>query len=281
MVRLISTLVGIFFVGMLVFSFGSGAYVFLTTEQTETAEHKFHKDPEPYDFASDGALGQFEEAQLQRGLKVFQEVCAACHSMQYLSFRNFSALGYDEDQIKNLAANWPIPQPTINKETGETDTRPNLPADPLPMPFPNQVAARAANNNAIPPDLSLMTKARGGGAEYVRSLLLGYQEPSEELLKEFPGSAPGDGLHHNPWFANLNLAMAQPLVIPDQVTYDDGTEATVEQMATDVAAFLIWTAEPKLEERRQTGWAVLAFLLIAAVLSYLSYKQIWADKKKS
>lgn len=280
MVRLISTLVGLFFVGMLVVSFATGAVTFLTTEQVETAEHKYHKDPEAYAFASDGPLGKFDEAQLQRGLKVFQEVCAACHSMKYVSFRNFAALGYDEEQIKNLAANWPVPQPTINPETGEADTRPNLPADRLPTPFANEVAARAANNNALPPDLSLMTKARPGGAQYVRSLLLGYQEPSEELLKEFPASAPGDGLHHNPWFANLNLAMAQPLVIPDQVTYDDGKEASVEQMATDVAAFLIWTAEPKLEERRQTGWAILAFLLIAAVLSYLSYKQIWADKKK-
>ncbi|WP_438728930.1 cytochrome c1 [Parasphingorhabdus sp. DH2-15] len=280
MIRLISTLVGIFFVGMLLFSFGTGAGTYLTTEQLETAEHKYHKKPEAYAFASDGALGQFDEQQLQRGLKVYQEVCAACHSMKYISFRNFAALGYDEDQIKNLAANWPIPQPTVNKDTGETDTRPNLPADRLPTPFPNEVAARAANNNAVPPDLSLMTKARPGGANYVRSLLLGYQEPSAELLAEFPDAAPGEGLHHNPWFPNLNLAMAQPLVIPDQVTYDDGTEASVEQMATDVAAFLIWTAEPKLEERRQTGWAVLAFLLIAAVLAFLSYKQIWADKKK-
>jgi len=278
MIRAISTLVGIFFVGMLLWSFLTGLGVYLSEPAQETAEHKYHRSAESHDFASDGAFGTFDEAQLQRGLKVYQEVCAACHSMKYLSFRNFAALGYDEEQI--LAAGWPIPQPTVNKDTGEPDIRDNLPADTLPLPFANDVAAAASNNNAIPPDLSLITKARKGGGEYVRSLLLGYQAPSKELLAEFPDAAPGDGLHHNPWFANLNLAMAPPLTGPNQVSFDDGTEATVEQMATDVSAFLIWTAEPKLEERRQTGWPVMIFLLIATILAYLSYRQIWADQKK-
>ncbi|MEM1132220.1 MAG: cytochrome c1 [Pseudomonadota bacterium] len=279
MIRAIATLVGVFFVGVLVYSFGTGLVTYLSEPHEETAEHVFHKHPEHYDFASDGMMGKFDTAQLQRGFKVYKEVCSACHSMKYLSFRNFADLGYNEDQIKALAAEWAIPQPSIDPETGEVTTRPNIPSDPLPSPFPNEVAARAANGNALPPDLSLITKARHDGGNYVRSLLLGYQEPPAELAEQFPDAMPGPGLNYNPYFANLNLAMAQPIVVDDQVTYDDGTPATQEQMATDVAAFLIWAAEPKLVERRQTGLAVLIFLIIATGLAYMSYRTIWADKK--
>lgn len=280
MIRAIGFLVGAFFVAVLVYSFGSGLITYLSEPQVETAEHVFHKDPEAHNFASDGLMGKFDTAQLQRGLKVYREVCSACHSMKYLSFRNFADLGYNQDQIKALAADWTVPQPTINPETGEADTRPNISSDNLPSPFPNEVAARAANNNALPPDLSLITKARAGGAEYVRSLLLGYdEEVPARLEKEFPGSVPGPGLNYNPYFANLNIAMASPIAIDDQVTYDDGTAATREQMAEDVAAFLIWTAEPKLVERRQAGLAILIFLIIATGLAYMSYRTIWADKK--
>ena len=157
--------------------------------------------------------------------------------------------------------------------------RPGLPTDYFPSPYPNAVAAAAANNNAIPPDLSLITKARGDGTNYVASLLMGYQAPSEELLAEHPEAAPGPGLHHNPYFPNLNLAMAPPLTTDGQVTYDDGTEATIEQMSKDVAAFLTWTAEPTLVKRKQTGWPVLIFLLFATILAYMSKQQIWAAVK--
>ena len=125
-----------------------------------------------------------------------------------------------------------------------------------------------------------MTKARHDGTNYVASLLMGYQEPSAELLAEHPEAAPAPGLHHNPYFPNLNLAMAPPLTTAGQVTFDDGTEATIEQMATDVAAFLTWTAEPTLVKRKQTGWPVLIFLLFATVLAYFSKKQIWAATKR-
>ncbi len=190
----------------------------------------------------------------------------------------YQQIGYDEGQVKAFAASKQVPG--IDPNTGEATTRPGLPTDYFPSPYPNNVAAAAANNNAIPPDLSLMTKARHDGTNYVASLLMGYQEPSAELLAEHPEAAPAPGLHHNPYFPNLNLAMAPPLTTAGQVTFDDGTEATIEQMATDVAAFLTWTAEPTLVKRKQTGWPVLIFLLFATVLAYFSKKQIWAATKR-
>ena len=143
----------------------------------------------------------------------------------------------------------------------------------------HEVAARAANNNALPPDLALMTKALHDGAAYIHSLLTGYQEQPAELLKKFPDSKTGVGLHYNPYFANLNIAMPPPLVAEGQVTYADGTKATVDQMAQDVAAFLVWTAEPKLENRHRTGVAVLIFLLIATTLGFLAYRNVWSGVK--
>ena len=158
--------------------------------------------------------------------------------------------------------------------------RPGMPTDYFPKPFANDVAARAANNNAIPPDLSLMTKARHGGAAYVYSLLTGFQAQPAELLKQFPDAKTPAGLHYNPYFANLNLAMAPPLTSDGQVQYDRRqSKPTVDQMAKDVSAFLIWTAEPKLDKRKQTGWAVLGFLLFATILGYMSYRKIWAGQK--
>jgi ubiquinol-cytochrome c reductase cytochrome c1 subunit len=165
--------------------------------------------------------------------------------------------------------------PGIDPNTGEVNTRPGTPTDYFPSPFANDVAARAANNNAIPPDLSLMTKARHGGAPYVYSLLTGYQAQPAELLEEFPDAKTGTGLYYNPYFANLNIAMAPPLS-DGQVTYADGTPNTRDQMAKDVAAFLTWTAEPTLIERKSTGWAVFGFLLFATVLAWLAKKQVWA-----
>ena len=213
---------------------------------------------------------------MQRGFQVYKEVCAACHSLRLVAFRNLEELGYNEDEVKAIAANWAIEAPSIDPATGEASTRPALPADKFPKPFANDVAAAAANNNAIPPDLSLITKAREGGAPYIYSLLTGYQEPPANLPE---ANRPGPGLHYNPYFANLNLAMAAPLAIEDQVAYSDGTKASIDQMAKDVSAFLIWSAEPKLEERHQAGWAVIAFLLIATILAFMSFKSIWADVK--
>ena len=279
MVRLFAFLIGLFFSGMLLISFGNTVVGAIAEPAAATAEHEFHELPLAEKFPHDGPLGKYDRGQLQRGLKVYAEVCAACHSLNLVSFRNFAEIGYSEDEVKAIAKGWKTEVPSINPETGEPATRPGIPADRIPSPFANETAARAANNNALPPDLSLMTKARHNGPAYVYSLLLGYQAQPAELLKEFPDAKTPAGLHYNPYFANLNIAMAPPLTGDDQVTYDDGTKATKAQMAKDVAAFLTWTAEPKMENRKSAGWAALGFLLIFTVLTFLSYKSIWAGKK--
>lgn len=278
MIRIGSILVGLFFTVALAWSFGNGFYNWASEPHQPTAEHEFHLHPKPLHLASDGVFGKFDKQQLQRGFQVYKEVCSACHSLRLVAFRDLKALGYNDPEVKAIAAGFQVPG--IDPNTGEANTRPGLATDYFPKPFANDVAARAANNNAVPPDLSLIAKARHDGAAYVHSLLTGYQDQPAELLKKFPDSKTGPGLHYNPYFANLNLAMAPPLIAEGQVTYGDGTKATVDQMSTDVAAFLVWTAEPKLDKRKQTGWPVLGFLLFATILGYLSYKNIWADKKK-
>ena len=257
-VRLVAILVGLGFALIALYSFVVGAYAAITEE---AAGHVPYEKPEDIAYSFDGPFGKWDIQQLQRGFKVYDEVCAACHSLKYVAFRDLEQIGYDEGQVKAFAASKQVPG--IDPNTGEATMRPGLPTDYFPSPYPNNVAAAAANNNAIPPDLSLMTKARGDGTNYVASLLAGYAEPSAELLEEHPEAAPGPGLYHNPYFPNLNLAMAPPLTTAGQVTYDDGTEATVQQMSEDVAAFLTWTAEPTLVARKQTGWPVLIFLLFA------------------
>ncbi|MAW90281.1 MAG: cytochrome c1 [Altererythrobacter sp.] len=274
-VRLVAILVGLGFAVAVLWGFLVGAYNAATEE---APGHLPYEHPRDIDYSFNGPFGKWDQAQLQRGLKVYNEVCSACHSLKFVAFRDLEQLGYSEGQVKAFAASKQVPG--IDPNTGEATTRAGLPTDYFPSPYPNAVAAAAANNNAIPPDLSLITKARGDGTNYVASLLTGYQEPSAELLEEHPEAAPAPGLHHNPYFPNLNLAMAPPLTSAGQVTYDDGTEATVEQMSTDVAAFLTWTAEPTLVKRKQTGWPVLIFLLFATVLAYMSKRQIWSAVKR-
>lgn len=281
MTRLIGILVGLFFTVAVLWAFVTGASTVISEGQLKpvTAEHEYHRHPHAPagGFSFDGAFGTYDKQQLQRGFQVYKEVCSACHSLRHVAFRDLAALGYNEDEVKAIAAGFQVPG--VDPNTGEATTRAGTPTDYFPKPYPNDIAARAANNNAVPPDLSLMTKARHQGTEYVYSLLTGFQDQPAALVKEFPEAKTGPGLHYNPYFANLNLAMAPPLTATDQVSYGDGTPATVDQMAQDVAAFLTWTAEPKLEKRRQTGWPVLGFLLFATVLAYMAKGQIWADKK--
>ena len=279
MIRIGAFLVGLFFSGWLLVSFGVGAAAYISEPPQPTAEHEFHLHPKKLALSSDGPMGKFDRQQLQRGFQVYKEVCSACHSMRLVAFRNLTELGYTEDEVKAIAANWATQTPSIDPATGEPTTRKPLPQDYIPSPHANETAARAANNNALPPDLSLITKARHGGAAYVYSLLTGYQDPPAELAKKFPDAMPGPGLNYNPYFANLNIAMANPLGSDGIVTYSDGTNATHEQMAKDVAAFLVWTAEPTLEKRHQTGWAVLIFLIIATGLGYMAYRNVWAGVK--
>jgi len=237
-------------------------------------------------FSFEGAFGHFDKGQLQRGYTVYKEVCSSCHSMQYVAFRNLADAGgpgFTEEQVKALAAEYTMKDGP--GEDGEMFDRPGLPSDKFPSPFANEQAARTANGGALPPDLSLITKSRAGwygtfnqlvngigGPEYVYSVLTGYQDPPEELAKEQP-----EGKLYNPYFANGHwIGMPTPLS-DDQVTYDDGTKASVDQMAQDVAAFLAWTAEPKLEERKKLGFMVMIYLGVLSLLLYLVKKKIWAD----
>jgi ubiquinol-cytochrome c reductase cytochrome c1 subunit len=279
MARLIAFLAGLGFVLVLLVSFITGASAFIAEGKPETAEHAFHRHPKDADIKGLSAFSTFDRAQLQRGFQVYKEVCAGCHGLKYVAFRNLADLGYSEAEVKAIADQWAIQTPSINPDTGEAATRKNLPSDRFPSPYANEVAARAANNNAYPPDLSLITKARHDGPAYVYSLLTGYQNQPAELLKRFPDAKTGKGLYYNPYFPNLNIAMPPPLTADGQVTYADGTKPTVDQMAKDVSAFLTWTAEPKLERRHQTGIAVLIFLLVFTALTYMSYQNIWASKK--
>lgn len=277
MIRIFGILVGLGFSLVVLLSFGFDAYNAITADGEESVEHEFYEHPQQIGWSTNGPLGRWDTAQLQRGYKVYKEVCSACHSMKFVAFRNLADLGYNEGQIKAEAATWQVPG--IDPNTGEATTRPGTATDYFPSPYPNKIAAAAANNNAIPPDLSLITKARHDGTNYVASLLSGYGPVPAELTKEFPDFSTPQGLYFNKYFPNLNIAMAPPLTSQGQVTYDDGTEATIGQMATDAAAFLTWTAEPTLIKRKQSGWPVLGFLLFATIFAYFAKKQVWSAVK--
>lgn len=236
---------------------------------------KLYKHPHEVTWAHNGpgnlgVLGTFDRKQLQRGFQVYKEVCSACHSINRVAFRDLAALGFSPAEIKAIAAEYEVP--SIDDKTGEPATRKATPADKFPLVYANEIAARAAQNGAYPPDLSLITKAREDGPNYVNALINGYAEAPA-------GWAVPDGLYYNPYFKSLNIAMPPPIAADDQVTYADGTKATKEQMANDVSAFLTWTAEPTLEARKETGLAAIIFLLIMTGLGYLSYRKVWADIK--
>jgi ubiquinol-cytochrome c reductase cytochrome c1 subunit len=280
----IGMLVGLGFAGVLFISLGVGAYNYITDPAQPTIESEFHLAPkEDVSFPSDGPFGVYDKQQLQRGFQVFKEVCSACHSLHLVAFRDLEGIGYSEAEVKAIADQWQIEVPDINPDTGEAATRKAIPADHFPSPYPNEVAARAANNNALPPDLSLITKAREGGPAYVDSLLTGYRDPA--TYRNAEGKAlpaenrPPETLHFNPYFANLNIAMPPPLTADGQVTFADGSPSKVGDMARDVSAFLAWTAEPKLENRHAVGSWVFIFLLVGTILAYLAYRNIWSDLK--
>ncbi len=281
MVRLLGPLAGIGFVAVVLWSLMWGVIAYVSEPHIETAEHYVRKQfpLKEVSFSFEGPAGKFDNRQLQRGFQVYKEVCSACHSLKYVAFRDLEQIGFTKPEVKAIAKDWPLETPSIDPATGEVTTRKSLPADRFPKPFANDTAARAANNNAIPPDQSLIIKARHHGPEYMYSLLTGYQEQPATLLKKYPDVKTGEGLYYNPYFPNLNLAMAPPLT-DGQVSYADGTKASVDQMAKDVTAFLTWAAEPKMENRKMAGWASMAYLVIFTGLAYAAYRTIWADKKK-
>ncbi len=243
------------------------------------ASEEFHLAPKDIHYSFEGPLGRYDNQQLQRGFQVYKEVCSACHSMRLVAFRDLEEIGFTKPEVKALAKGWATETPSLNPDTGEAATRKSLPSDFFPGPYPNEIAARAGNNNALPPDMSLLAKAREGGPAYIASLVTGYADVPADLKKQFPDFNVPPGLHYNPYFANLNIAMPPPLVSDGQVTYADGTKATRLQMATDVSAFLMWAAEPKLENRKRTGIAVVGYLIIATLLAFAAYRNIWHGRK--
>ncbi|UVO55864.1 cytochrome c1 [Sphingomonas sp. SUN039] len=272
-------LAGAGFVLALLWSLAWNVVAYVQDPPVPTVEHEFHLKPkENISWSFEGVGGKYDNRQLQRGFQVYKEVCSACHSLKQVAFRDLEEIGFNKAEVKAIAKNWVVEVPSINPETGEPATRKAMPFDKFPSPYANETMARASNNNALPPDQSLLAKAREGGPHYLYSLLTGYQDQPAELLKKFPDAKTPDGLHYNPYFPNLNLAMAPPLA-DGQVTYADGTPNTQKQMAKDVSAFLMWAAEPNLPTRHAVGWATLAYLLVLTGLAYLAYRSIWADKK--
>lgn len=238
---------------------GAGAAPALAAgEATAIPDHRF---------SFEGLFGTYDRASAQRGFQVYKEVCAACHAMKQLSYRNLRELGLSDAEVRAIAATVEV-QDGPNDE-GQMFERPARPSDRFRSPFPNENAARAANNGAYPPDLSVIAKAREGGADYLHALLTGYSDPP-------PGVTLMDGMNYNRYFPGHQIAMAQPLN-EGQVTFHDGTNATVEQMAHDVATFLAWAAEPEMEERKRMGVRLIMFLTILGGLAYAVKRRIWQD----
>ncbi|HMN37379.1 MAG TPA: cytochrome c1 [Hyphomicrobium sp.] len=264
--------------------------------ETAAAHHGIER--QPWSFA--GFRGQFDQAQLQRGFQVYKEVCAACHGLKRVYFRNLSepgGPGFSEEGVKALAAEWPnqIPEPNDQGEVakdGELIKRPAKPFDPILGPYLNDKQARAAQNGALPPDLSVIAKARGvhrevswmihpflmlgdiiqgyqeGGPDYLYALLTGYTDPPADVTV-------GEGMSFNTAFPGNQLAMPPPLS-EGVVTYEDGTKGTVENYARDVSAFLAWAADPSLDQRKRIGWQVMLYLLVTTVLLYFGKRRIWS-----
>ena len=243
--------------------------------------------PEELNWSFEGPFGTYDKGQLQRGLKVFRESCAACHSMNLVAFRSLQDLGYSDAQVRTLAAEYTIQDGP--DAAGDMFERPGIPSDHFPSPFANPEQAAASNNGAIPPDFSLLAKARGvergfptfifdiftqyaeSGPDYIYSLLTGYTEDVPEHV-----SVP-EGAHYNPYFV-AGPALAMPAPLSDGlVTYDDGSPETVDQYAKDITAFLMWAAEPHMEARKKTGFVVMIFLVLFAGLTYLTKRKVWSD----
>ena len=240
--------------------------LFLTTGSLHSAEMT---DPIKVDWSFKGITGTFDRASLQRGFQVYKEVCSSCHSMQYLSYRNLGEPGgpeFTEAEVKAIAASFEVTDGPDNQ--GEMFTRPGRPSDIFVSPHPNKEAAAAANGGAYPPDMSVLVKARKGGANYIYSVLVGYEEPPPDVKLD-------QGVYYNKYMVGNKIKMPNNLE-DGLVEYADGTESTVDQMAKDVTTFLAWAAEPELEERHRTGVKVIIYLILLTILVYLSMKKIWS-----
>jgi ubiquinol-cytochrome c reductase cytochrome c1 subunit len=250
-----------------IFAFVAASALLLVGAATAHAEDETKAPPKQH-WSFEGVFGGYDRAALQRGFQVYQKVCAACHPVTHLAFRDLEELGYSEDQIKGIAAQYQVTDGP--NDQGQMFQRQARPSDPIPGPFPNEQAARAANNGALPPDLSLITKAREHGANYVDALLTGFKDAPKDVKV-------ADGMYYNEYFPGHQIKMPPPLTEDSQlVIYADGTKATVAQMSHDVVTFLSWAAEPNLEERHRTGFKVILFLVITAGVFYAAKRKIWA-----
>ena len=228
-----------------------------------------HVDLLKTSWSFDGFFGKFDRASLQRGYQVYKEVCASCHSMKQLSYRNLGEQGgpeFTEAEVKAIASQYEVSDGP-NAE-GEMFTRKGKPSDKFKSPYPNENASRAANGGAYPPDMSVLVKARPGGADYLYSLLMGYEEKVPDNIKL------EEGVYYNKYMPGNKIRMAKPLS-EGSVSYSDGTKATQEQLSKDVVTFLTWAAEPHLEARKKLGFKSVIFLLILTILVYLVKKKIW------
>ena len=239
----------------------------LVTVQVARAEDAMTPREPAGGWPHSGITGTYDRAALQRGFQVYKQVCSTCHSLKLLAYRDLTDLGFSEAEVKAISA-----EVTVNdgpNDNGDMFDRPGRPSDSFVKPFPNDQAARAANRGALPPDLSLIIKARHGHEDYVYSLLTGFGQtpPADEKIAA--------GMNYNPYFAGHQIAMPPPLM-DNSVTYADGTQATVDQEARDVVQFLAWAAEPKLEIRKQTGFKVVLFLFIFACVMYGVKRKVWS-----
>tara|TARA_Y100000766_G_scaffold158227_1_gene136028 strand:+ start:2502 stop:3293 length:792 start_codon:yes stop_codon:yes gene_type:complete len=244
-------------------------FILVFNTNVDAAEGTTLKNLKP-GFSFEGPFGKFDKDSLKRGYQVYSEVCSSCHGMKQLSFRNLSQPGGPEfsvEKVKAIASSYSIVDGT--DEYGEPIERSMLPSDHFPKPFSNKDEAKAANNGAYPPDLSLIVKARVDGYNYLYSLLKGYEE-------EMPDDLDIGDLSYNPWYPGGAIAMYQPLY-DESVEYEDGTQATIDQMSYDVTNFLAWAAEPTMEERKRLGFIVMGFLIIFLILMYLSVNRLFRD----
>jgi ubiquinol-cytochrome c reductase cytochrome c1 subunit len=217
-------------------------------------------------FSFEGIFGTYDRASLQRGLQIYTEVCSNCHGLYEMSYRNLEGLGYNEDQVKAYASQKQVPD---TNDEGQPVMRPAKGSDKFVRPFPNEKAARAANNGAYPPDLALITSAREGGADYIYSLLQGYKDAPKDVKL-------GNGMNYNEFFPGHQIGMPQPLT-DGAVTFSDGTSNKLEQEARDIATFLQWAAEPEMEARKRMGAKVILFLLITTAALYYAKRKIWSN----
>jgi cytochrome c1 len=241
----------------------------LTLAAGGTAARAQEETPAPphQQWSFNGVFGTYDQAAMQRGFQVYKEVCSACHPVKHLYFRDLTQIGYSEDQVKGLAAQYQVTDGP--NDQGQMFQRPARPSDPIPGPFPNDEAARAANNGALPPDLSLITKARDDGPDYVEAVVgLGFKQAPA-------GFKVNEGMYYNEYFPGHQIKMPPPLTA-DQLKFADGTPATVPQMAHDVVTFLSWAAEPTLDERHRMGVKVILFLLVMTGLFYAAKRKIWS-----